>query len=70
MYPIFESTAAGDYEIPLNFKGKYLIFRAFTTWMLNFDTAFLFTKNIDLVTEEIPSRIKTNTTVRFLPEGI
>lgn len=69
MYPIFESTAAGDYEIPLNFKGKKLIFRAYTTWMLNFDTAFLFTKTISLVTEEIPSAIKTNTTVRFLPEG-
>jgi hypothetical protein len=69
MYPIFESTAAGDYDIPLNFPGKYLVFRAYTTWMLNLDTAFLFTKTLGLVTGEVPATTKTNTIVRFFPEG-
>ena len=44
--PIFESTAKGQFNIPENYTGKYLHAKAYTKWMLNFDTAFLYNKDI------------------------
>lgn len=47
-FPIFASSTNGQFEIPKTYKGKFLHAKAYTTWMLNFDTAFLFHKTISL----------------------
>ncbi len=47
--PLFESTTAGSFDIPSAYKGHHLHFRGYTSWMLNFDTAFLFEKDIRLL---------------------
>ncbi len=46
MHPIFESSAKLQFEIPANFKGSRIRVKAYTRWMLNFDAAFIFTKDI------------------------
>ena len=38
--PIMEYSTAGNFDLPLNMKNGHLHFRAYTTWMTNFDTAF------------------------------
>ncbi|MCW3073467.1 MAG: hypothetical protein JWP69_536 [Flaviaesturariibacter sp.] len=69
-YPIFEASAAGSFDLPLNSKEEGLVFRAYTTWMLNFDTAFLFVKplKISAVTSKTTTA-KPATQLRFFPEG-
>jgi hypothetical protein len=47
--PINESASAGSFDIPVSFKGSHLHFRAYTSWMLNFDTAFLFETDLHII---------------------
>ncbi|HTQ27635.1 MAG TPA: hypothetical protein VMI35_05885 [Puia sp.] len=70
--PLLESSAAGNFDIPAGIKTSHLHVRAYTTWMLNFDTAFIYEKNIPLaiVSEDT---VKTNKAseshFQFFPEG-
>src|SRR4051812_22037518 len=36
--PMVEASAAGSFDLPSNITSSFLRFRAYTTWMLNFDT--------------------------------
>ena len=71
--PLFESTTAGNFDIPPGFKENRLHFRAYTTWMLNFDTAFLYEKDIRLANIVKDSSQNTNSLpnyrFQFFPEG-
>src|SRR5690606_33100738 len=49
--PIQAGTAFGQFEIPESFKGKYLHVKAYTKWMLNFDSAFLYNKDIRILND-------------------
>jgi hypothetical protein len=49
LLPIFESTAAGSFDLPDTLKSSTYIFRAYTTWMLNFDSSFLYSKTIRIL---------------------
>ena len=74
LLPIFESTAAGSFDLPDTLKASSLVFRAYTTWMLNFDTAFLYTKTLRLLNNTVNADVaakstKTSTTINFFPEG-
>lgn len=42
MSPIFGSTSDGHFVVPDSLQSAQLIFRAYTGWMLNFDTSMLF----------------------------
>ena len=44
--PIIGSCASGNFTIPPKFTGNQLQVMAYTRWMLNFDSAFLFHKII------------------------
>ena len=44
--PVFEASAKGQFDIPAGYGGALLHVRAYTQWMLNFDTAFLYDKDI------------------------
>jgi hypothetical protein len=46
VHPIFESSAKLQFDIPQNYKGTRIRIKAYTRWMLNFDAAFIFTKDI------------------------
>ncbi|WP_276485190.1 hypothetical protein [Paraflavitalea pollutisoli] len=70
--PIFEGTTAGNFDLPLNLTNNSLTFRAYTTWMLNFDTTFLFSKNIRIVSKSTPADKKpaeNKSSLKFFPEG-
>ncbi len=69
--PVVGSSAAGSFTIPANFSNQFLHFRAFTTWMLNFDTSFLFEKNIRVITAATTTAAPANnvTSLQFFPEG-
>lgn len=38
--PMFESSARGQFNIPEKYSGQLIHVKAYTNWMLNFDTAF------------------------------
>ncbi|WP_153800046.1 hypothetical protein [Foetidibacter luteolus] len=72
--PIIEASARGQFDIPATFAGKIIHVRAYTKWMLNFDTAFLFNKDIRVASKKAiaaatPAVVKQKTTLRFFPEG-
>jgi hypothetical protein len=70
--PIFEGTTAGSFDLPLTLTNASVIFRAYTTWMLNFDTAFVFSKNIRIVNKNTVADKKpaeNKTVLKFFPEG-
>ena len=70
--PIFNSTTDGHFTIPDSLGSKQLICRAYTTWMLNFDSSFLFTKAIKLINSNAKSgddEIAKKVTLQFFPEG-
>ncbi len=46
MTPMFAASARGQFAIPTDYKGKFLHVKAYTQWMLNFDTIFVFNKDI------------------------
>lgn len=70
--PVFESSAKGQFEVPVNYIGQAIHVKAYTRWMLNFDTAFLFNKNIKINNNKTiskPSQIKNFSSIHFFPEG-
>jgi hypothetical protein len=75
VYPIIESTSVGSFDLPDSLPAGSLLFRGYTTWMLNFDTAFIFQKNIPIVTKTglaEKNKLATpakNISIQFFPEG-
>lgn len=70
--PIFNSTTDGHFDIPDSLQSKQLICRAYTTWMLNFDTTFLFTKAIKLIDNNAKitdENTEKTVDLQFFPEG-
>ncbi len=68
--PLFQATAKGAFDIPVNYKGNFVHLKAYTRWMLN-DSAFIYEKDIQINTGIIstkkPSIIATK--VDIFPEG-
>src|SRR4051794_22968305 len=74
IYPITESSAFGNFDLPDSMPAGNLIFRAYTPWMMNFDTAFFFQKSIAVtnkagVTEKKKADAAKGYSLQFFPEG-
>jgi hypothetical protein len=74
VYPIAESSTAGNFDLPAKLTARHLHFRAYTTWMTNFDTAFFFEKDIKIYDDKMDSSgtvtlIPRKTKLQFFPEG-
>ncbi len=69
--PVYNSSAAGQFDIPLDYKGNNIHVRGYTRWMLNFDTAFLYNKDIRIISiQTSTAKIqKPIPSIRFFPEG-
>ncbi len=70
--PIYNGVTDGHFQIPDSLQSKQLICRAYTTWMLNFDTAFLYTKAIRLINNDAKadnSKLTKTVSLQFFPEG-
>lgn len=70
--PLVEAVTNGQFEIPADYKGKLLHARAYTKWMLNFDSSFIYHKEIPILTKDKNATgIKNNIipAIHFFPEG-
>lgn len=61
----------GQFEIPLNYKGHFIHVKAYTKWMLNFDSDFLYNHDLKILSDEKSpdSKIKLIPELNFFPEG-
>ncbi len=61
----------GQFEIPENYTGHFIHVRAYTKWMLNFDSSFLYNHEIKILSDEkmASQRIKIIPELYFFPEG-
>lgn len=70
--PIIDGTTNGQFDIPNNYKGKFVHVKAYTKWMLNFDSAFLYDKDIIILGQKgATASIQTAVipSIQFFPEG-
>ncbi len=72
MSPIEYATTNGQFDIPSAYSGKFIHVKAYTKWMLNFDSSFLYNKDIRILTKSNAPSVSKNTvipSVQFFPEG-
>jgi hypothetical protein len=71
--PVVVSGAAASFELPTTLQDSVLFLRAYTRWMLNFDSAFLYVKSIPILTGKKAGNKKQATIqpdiISFFPEG-
>src|SRR5690606_25241946 len=51
--PMIEGTTNGQFDIPEDFKGQFVHARGYTRWMLNFDSSFLYDKDVRVIQKTI-----------------
>ncbi len=72
VHPISESSASGSFDLPEKFASAGIRIKAFTSWMLNFDSAITFTKDLPVVgpaTKVLGQKAESKNSLYFLPEG-
>ena len=72
MMPIIQSGAASSFDLPDTLQASRLFLRAYTKWMLNFDSMLIYTKPIQIipvknVSKKTAQPITYN--VQFFPES-
>lgn len=75
--PLLISSAKGSFEIPANYQGTQLHVKAYTRWMLNFDTALIYGRTLTVYQPENKTVAKNpaivipinSTQVQLYPEG-
>lgn len=70
--PIVDGTTIGQFDIPQSYTGKFIHIKAYTKWMLNFDSAFLYNNDIRILTKSNiaqSSKITVIPSIQFFPEG-
>ena len=70
--PLVDAMTNGQFDIPADYKGRIVYVKAYTKWMLNFDSSFLYYKAIPLVTKDLKSnlgKLKPVASISFFPEG-
>jgi hypothetical protein len=69
--PMVDAVTNGQFDIPADYKGKFVFVRAYTRWMLNFDSAFLYTRQIRILSNDAGTgaRQPAVPSIQFFPEG-
>ena len=70
--PVQDAISFGQFDVPANYSGKYVHVKAYTKWMLNFDSAFLYNKDIRIISKNTNTTASSNTVIpelAFFPEG-
>lgn len=70
--PVVDGTTNGQFDIPVNFPGRFIHVRAYTKWMLNFDQDFLYNKDLRILNKNSgPPGLKNVSipSLQFFPEG-
>lgn len=70
--PIVDAGTNGQFEVPAEYKSEFVHVRAYTRWMLNFDTAFVYSKDIRILPKDpvtAKTAISIAPSIQFFPEG-
>ena len=70
--PIVEGVTNGQFEVPTSFKGNIIHVRGYTKWMLNFDSAFFYKKDIHIISKTLADKSVRQAiipSIEFFPEG-
>ncbi len=70
--PLVDATSNGQFDIPAGYAGRFIHVKAYTRWMLNFDSSFLYEKDIRIITQKAntqAAKIPIVPTLHFFPEG-
>ncbi len=69
--PVLQSSAASNFDLPDSMRTTTLYVRAYTTWMLNFDSTSLFVKPIKIIGAPSLSKkqVALSYNLHFFPEG-
>jgi hypothetical protein len=69
--PVLRSSVAASFEIPTSITGDRIYVRAYTKWMLNFDSSFLYVKALPLITKNavVNKAVVSTAYLQFFPEG-
>jgi len=68
--PVIEYGAASSFDLPDTLKATQLYVKAYTAWMLNFDSSLLYLKPIRIINTAVKSvAAKPVYSVTFFPEG-
>lgn len=70
--PVFKGSSDGHFAIPDSINATQLICRAYTSWMLNFDTSMLFTRAIKIIGDKAnvdSETVNRPVSLQFFPEG-
>jgi hypothetical protein len=71
--PLFQASAKGSFDVPANYTGNFLHVKAYTRWMLNDDSAFIYERDL-LINNPVAAQKKntpavTRTKLELFPEG-
>jgi hypothetical protein len=72
MIPIIYATAAGQFDIPAAYSSKFIHVKAYTKWMLNFDSSFLYNNDIRILSKTAlnnAQKVAVIPSLQFFPEG-
>lgn len=70
--PLLDGAAIGQFGIAEDFKSRFVHVKAYTKWMLNFDSSFLYNKDIRILVKDaksIAKKIPVIPQITFFPEG-
>lgn len=70
--PLFQSTAKGSFDIPADYPGQLIHVKAYTRWMLNDDSAFIYQRELAInnpAGTQKKSQPVMRTRVELFPEG-
>ena len=68
---VIDGTSYGQFKIPENYQGQWIHVKAYTRWMLNFDSTFLYNKDLRILTgsRDSVSKNQIKPELSFFPEG-
>jgi hypothetical protein len=72
VHPLVDATSNGQFMVPVDYKGRYIHVKAYTKWMLNFDSSFLYEKDLTILFKKPATPVATPATIpsiQFFPEG-
>jgi len=71
--PVFRYGAAAAFDLPTDLNTNYVYVRAYTRWMLNFDSSFFFVKGfpVSSFSRKQPTKqvVQQASSLQFFPEG-
>ncbi len=69
--PLVEGTAVSQFKVPVDYAARFVHVKAYTKWMLNFDSAFLYNNDLRVISQNHAAAPKVAKTpaIQFFPEG-